>query len=146
MLVLLGQQDENLKALLKTVTNKRDAIVASNIAEIEKLTSDEEKLLRTINQTEKMRLDLLAGYAKGNSSEINSFNIDEYVLAISGELDIRQQKEFSNLRSEIKDTTKKIMQANDQVKYIILQSRSLMSDIVSAIFKDRTKSLLDVKA
>lgn len=146
MLVLLRQQDENLKTLLETIIKKRDTIVSNNISEIEKLTSDEEKLLRAINQTEKIRLGLMTEFAKNNSMDLDSFNMDEYVSVISRELDSREQKEFSHLRLEIKDTTKKIMQTNDQMKYVILQSRSLMNDIVSAIFKDRTKSLLDVKA
>jgi len=145
MLVLLRQQENNLKSLLKTITGKRNAIVANNISEIEKLTSDEEKLLREINQTEKLRLDCLAEFTKNDSADSDSLNMDDYISAISNKLNVQQQKEFSDLRSEIKETTKQVMQVNQQIKYVILQSRSLLNDIVSAIFKDRNNSLLDVK-
>ena len=145
MLVLLRQQENNLKSLLKTITGKRNAIVANNISEIEKLTSDEEKLLRVINQTEKLRLDCLAEFTKNASADSDSLNMDDYISAISNTLNVQQQKEFSDLRSEIKETTKQVMQVNQQIKYVILQSRSLLNDIVSAIFKDRNNSLLDVK-
>ena len=145
MLALLRQQNNNLKSLLKTIIGKRNAIVANNITEIERLTSDEEKILREINQTEKLRLDSLAKYIMSDSERSDEISIDDYISMISYTLNNQQQKEFSDLRSEIKDTTNQIMQINHQIKYVILQSKSLLDEIVSAIFKDKNNSLLDVK-
>lgn len=145
MLDLLRRQKENLNSFLKTITGKQKAIVANNISEIEKFTSDEEKLLREINQTEKLRLECLSEFIKDKNLNPDTFKMDDYITSVSAELNVQQQKEFSNLRDEIKETTSRIMQINRQTKYVIHQSRSLLNEIVTAIFKEKSNSLLDVK-
>ncbi|GBD88105.1 flgN protein [bacterium BMS3Abin03] len=145
LLELLKHQDENLEALLKTVLHKQKAIVSNDITEIESTTSEEEKLLLAVNQAEKLRAELLNDFYKKNSVKSNSFKLDDYLLIVGEQLDIQQRAEILNLQRKIKETTKEIIKVNQQNKYIIIQARTLLNEIVSAIFSERNNSLLDRK-
>jgi FlgN protein len=145
LLVLLKHQAENLNALLKTILKKQKAIVSNNVIEIEKVTTEEERLLSAVNNAEKERIEFLNDYYMQNSIDASSFTIEDYLKTVAKNLDIQLQKEFLRFRNIIKETTKEIITINKQNKYLIIHSRELLNDIVSAIFSERKNSLLDRK-
>jgi len=145
LLELLRHQAENLDALLKTILKKQKAIVANDVLGIENSTSEEEKLLSAINNTEKARIDFLNNYYDEISIESPSVKIDDYLLADADNLTEEHQDHILKLRNIIKKTTNEIIKINQQNKYLITHSRDLLKEIVTAIFSERNNSLFDRK-
>ncbi|MCH8033275.1 MAG: flagellar export chaperone FlgN [Bacteroidetes bacterium] len=143
LLELLNHQAENLNALLNTILKKQKAIVSNDVLEIENSTSEEEKLLSAINNTEKVRIDFLNNFYSENSMESPSAKIDDYLLTNADDLNEQQQNDILKLRNIIKKTTNEIIKVNKQNKYLITHSRNLLNEIVTAIFSERNNSLFD---
>lgn len=140
-LEILKEQSGNLVSLLKTVLQKQKAIISGNVDLIEKTISSEEKILLTINRVEKHRVEFLNSYKVDREFESK----DEYFYEMAGRLSQSGALEFQELRKNIKGTTKAILQVNEQNKYLISQSRTMLNEIVTAVFSDRKASLLDRK-
>jgi len=143
LLGLLKHQAENLNALLSTILKKQKAIVANDVLEIENSTSEEEKFLSAINNTEKARIDFLNHFYNENSIESPSVKVDDYLLTNADNLNEQQQNDILKLRNIIKKTTNEIIKVNQQNKYLITHSRNLLNEIVTAIFSERNNSLFD---
>lgn len=143
LLGLLKHQAENLNALLSTILKKQKAIVANDVLEIENSTSEEEKFLSAINNTEKARIDFLNHFYNEKSIESPSVKIDDYLLTNADNLNEQQQNDILKLRNIIKKTTNEIIKVNQQNKYLITHSRNLLNEIVTAIFSERNNSLFD---
>ena len=101
--------------------------------------------LGTYATIEAMKKVIVYDFYKKNSVKSNSFKLDDYLLIVGEQLDIQQRAEILNLQRKIKETTKEIIKVNQQNKYIIIQARTLLNEIVSAIFSERNNSLLDRK-
>jgi flagellar biosynthesis/type III secretory pathway chaperone len=140
-LEIVKEQSGNLVSLLKTVLQKQKALISGNISLIEKTISTEEKLLLAINRVERLRVEFLNNYKVDREFESK----DEYFFEMAGRLRSSDSVEFQELRKNIKGTTKVILQVNEQNKYLISQSRTMLNEIVTAVFSDRKVSLLDRK-
>ncbi len=141
---ILKEQEKNLKEFLDAALQKQKGIISQDFEEIQKAIALEEKLLRKINSTEKIRNEFIKEMSIKYSLELNS-------SSLSGIIKIYETKQdpnldvFVKLQKTLKNLIDKIWQVNWQNRVLIDNARNFIKETIHALNHSNKKPLLDRK-
>ena len=141
---ILKEQEKNRKEFLDAALQKQKGIISQDFEEIQKAIALEEKLLRKINSTEKIRNEFIKEMSIKYSLELNS-------SSLSGIIKIYETKQdpnldvFVKLQKTLKNLIDKIWQVNWQNRVLIDNARNFIKETIHALNHSNKKPLLDRK-
>ncbi len=139
LLEVLVEQEINLDRYLQLTKTKQDAIVHNDLTRLMNTNSAEEKILLQIKNIETKWLKIIKknNMSKDHIEEINISTLDE-----DDALLVKNLREHQN---NIKKLAAEITEANGLNRYLISNARDFIKEILTSIFNNKTKSIIDRK-
>jgi hypothetical protein len=140
---IIAKNMDDLKSYLKFLHMQQQALIKSNLPELEQSVLNQEKILNSIDENQNLTAELILSIIKENSLEIKSPGIRGFLEGIKD----TYKKEYDilyNLRQTITDLVKKIIETNNRNKILVDHSRNFIKEIFTEL-SNPAKPVLDRK-
>lgn len=145
LITVLEKQNINLEKLLQSALEKQIALVNCSNNSIKESVSKEEKILLSIQITEENRLKLMEELFNELKIQNTRYKLEILLENIKSKVDDKIYKIIKTLELSIKKTIKEIQKVNQQNLILIQQSRSLISETITAVLNSKNRAIVDRK-
>jgi hypothetical protein len=135
-------QDENLSSLIDSLENQKKAIIEGKYDDLEKSISNEQKLLRVVQEEELRRIKMIAEISNSNGMNLNNSSLDELLLK-GKEFIGEDYKTIQRIRESIKIKINDIGKINAQLKVVIELSRNIIKDTLMLVVGPRNQAFVN---
>jgi hypothetical protein len=135
-------QDENLSSLIDSLENQKKAIIEGKYDDLEKSISNEQKLLRVVQEEELRRIKMIAEISNSNGMNLNNSSLDELLLK-GKEFIGEDYKTIQRIRESIKIKINDISKINAQLKVVIELSRNIIKDTLMLVVGPRNQAFVN---
>jgi hypothetical protein len=135
-------QDENLSNLIDSLENQKKAIIEGKYDDLEKSISNEQKLLRVVQEEELRRIKMIAEISNSNGMNLNNSSLDELLLK-GKEFIGEDYKTIQRIRESIKIKINDISKINAQLKVVIELSRNIIKDTLMLVVGPRNQAFVN---
>jgi hypothetical protein len=140
---IIAKNMNDLKTYLKFLQIQQQALIKSNLPELEQSILSQEKILNSIDENQNLTAELMLNIIKENSLEIKTPGIRGFLESIKD----NYKKEYDILysfRQTIADLVKKIIETNNRNRILIDHSRNFIKEIFTEL-SNPAKPILDRK-
>ncbi|MEI7812255.1 MAG: flagellar export chaperone FlgN [Ignavibacteria bacterium] len=138
----LKLQRDNLEKFQAILQEKQRALVNFNYELLEQSTRKEERMLGSIQQTERIRLSIIKGLNAEFSIVDNPVKIINFVNSAKGRINGEYLKELIFQEKAIKELLPEIGKISQQNKYLIETSKAFIRETVNSLMNAK-RSILD---
>ena len=135
-------QDENLSSLIDSLENQKKAIIEGKYDDLEKSISNEQKLLKVVQEEELRRIKMIAEISNSNGINLNNSSLDELLLK-GREFIGEDYKTIQRIRESIKIKLNDIAKINAQLKVVIELSRNIIKDTLMLVVGPRNQAFVN---
>jgi hypothetical protein len=135
-------QDENLSNLIESLENQKKAIIEGKYDDLEKSISNEQKLLKVVQEEELRRIKMIAEISNSNGMNLNNSSLDELLLK-GKEFIGEDYKTIQRIRESIKIKINDIGKINAQLKVVIELSRNIIKDTLMLVVGPRNQAFVN---
>lgn len=135
-------QDENLSNLIGALDNQKRAIIEGKYDDLEKAISNEQKILKIVQEEEVRRIKMIAEISNSNGMNLNNSSLDELLLK-GKEFIGEDYKAIQRIRESIKIKLNDISKINAQLKDVIELSRNIIKDTLMLVVGPRNQAFVN---
>ena len=121
--VLYKEADE-YETLLGLSMKKTPVIVANNLAELQKITDEEQEVVGRIHSLDKERLSVTKDIANVLNKDVKTMKISDVVEVLSKRPE--EQKKLQDAQKKLTDLAKQLQRVNNQNSMLISQALELV--------------------
>jgi hypothetical protein len=142
LLTSLKVQDGNLDELADLLEIKKNAVVQNDFTTLEQAISEEQKILKNIEQEESNRIKIIKELAGLYSMELPSPSMENFVKH-GKKYFTKELKEIEKIRKSIAAKIGIITQTNIQLKLVVDFSRSMIKETILMIVGPNKRALVN---
>lgn len=124
LISVLRSEDEIYQNLIPIEEAKTKSIISNDLQALQEITEQEQQVVEQINVLERKREEVIVNIGTVMNQKPESLNIKIIVEFL--EKQPKQQKELCSVHDSLKKTLKRLVQANDQNKSLIVQSLEMI--------------------
>ena len=145
LMEVMDQQYSNLNTLLEIVKKKQQALVDSEIENLESCIRSEEKILFNIQSVEKLRYEVVSKIISEYGLDENDYSISSINLKLQDKISTKNCELLLRNEKEIKETAYEIIRINEQNKFLIQHSRQFINETINTLLNSNKDSIFDRK-
>ena len=145
LLEVVHRQRVNMAHLLGIVTAKQLAFGSSEAKGLTELIAREEKVLQTIQETERLRLKLMQVLISDLEVEVRSDKLPKLSVLLDGRISAEPMARLLDDEHELRRLITEVTEVNQRNLFIIRHMRKFVGELVNAIVGNKDRSIVDVK-
>lgn len=135
---------ENLNGLLSVTQKQQAALVSSDLAGLNEIILEQEKILMELQKAEEKRIQEFDKIAKAYNLMLENYRIGDFVEKIIKFVDNETAEKLLQYGFAIKEKAQKISEINKTNSELIAKSKTILNDIVQKLF-DKEKPIIDMR-
>ncbi len=140
----LEEQQDNMKAFVECAVTKQKAMVENELAVIEQILLEEEKIFVMMDEQGKKIAAVVGDLADEYSLQLQTNSVSEFMKAVRYRTDINV-KVITLLQNSIRELVSKAIYTNEQNKILISHARSFLRETIVNLVALNNNQLLDRK-
>lgn len=121
---VLGKEDEQYKALIELSKEKKDVIIAGDVARLEEITSSEQNVADVLHNLELRRRGILKDMADVLGKNPEEFNLEQMTALLAGQPE--EQSRLITLRDNLRNTLQEMARINTQNQALLQQALEMV--------------------
>lgn len=121
---VLAKEDEQYKALIELSKEKKDTIIAGNVARLEEITSAEQDVTDVLHNLETRRRGVLRDMADVLGKNPEEFNLEQMIAVLAGQPE--EQSRLITLRDNLRVTLQEMARINTQNQALLQQAMEMV--------------------
>lgn len=121
---VLAKEDEQYKALIELSKEKKDTIIAGNVARLEEITSAEQDVTDVLHNLEIRRRGVLRDMADVLGKNPEEFNLEQMIAVLAGQPE--EQSRLITLRDNLRVTLQEMARINTQNQALLQQAMEMV--------------------
>lgn len=117
---VLQKEDEQYKVLINLSNEKKDVIIAANVARLEEITAMEQQVTDVLHHYETQRKSILHDMAEVLGREPEDFDIEKMIQMLMSQP--KEQSHLITLRDNLRNTLREMARINSQNQALIEQA------------------------
>ncbi len=142
---VVHRQRVNMAHLLGIVTAKQLAFGSSDSKALTDLITREEKVLQTIQETERLRLRLMQALVSELEVDVRSDKLPKLSVLLDGRINAESMARLMDDEHELRRLITEVTEVNQRNLFIIRHMRKFVGELVNAIVGNKDRSIVDVK-
>ena len=120
----LNALDAEYQKLIELSSEKTQYIVSGDLANLERITDDEQIVVGRVNGLEKTRISTMNDIAKILNTDVNSLKLDVLVSLL--DKSPKEQRELSLIHDRLKATLKEMKLINDRNEELLTSAKEMV--------------------
>lgn len=121
---VLCREDEQYKTLIELSKEKKEVIIAGNVARLEEITSSEQDVADVLHSLEMKRRGVLKDMADVLGKNPEEFNLEQMIAVLAGQPE--EQSRLITLRDNLRSTLQDMARINTQNQALLQQAMEMV--------------------
>lgn len=125
LLDVIEKEDNHYRRLIALSTEKKDAIVGSDIRKLEEITNEEQEVTSILKNLETKRTEVLGDMAVVLNQDPKTLTVQKMITLL--EKQPKEQKALSDLRDRLRHTLDEMSTVNEQNRILLEQALEMVN-------------------
>ncbi len=125
LLDVIEKEDNHYRRLIALSTEKKDAIVGSDIRKLEEITNEEQEVTSILKNLETKRTEVLGDMAVVLNQDPETLTVQKMITLL--EKQPKEQKALSDLRDRLRHTLDEMSTVNEQNRILLEQALEMVN-------------------
>lgn len=125
LLDVIEKEDNHYRRLIALSTEKKDAIVGSDIRKLEEITNEEQEVTSILKNLETKRTEVLGDMAVVLNQDPETLTVPKMITLL--EKQPKEQKALSDLRDRLRHTLDEMSTVNEQNRILLEQALEMVN-------------------